>query len=58
MARPGGTWALIDPGSTNGTTINGTADPIGRDVAVPLNDGDRIYLGAWTVIILQKGWSR
>ncbi|MET9710235.1 FHA domain-containing protein [Nocardiopsis alba] len=58
LARPGGTWALIDPGSTNGTTINGTADPIGRDVAVPLNDGDRIYLGAWTVIILQKGWSR
>ncbi|MFD6953164.1 phosphopeptide-binding protein [Nocardiopsis sp. TSRI0078] len=55
IAKPGGAWALIDPGSTNGTTINGTVDPIAPNVEVPLHDSDRIYVGAWTVIILQKG---
>ena len=54
-AGPNEPWSLVDPGSTNGTTINGTADPIGNDVEVPLNDSDRIYVGAWTVIIIQKG---
>ncbi|WP_159944856.1 MULTISPECIES: FHA domain-containing protein [unclassified Nocardiopsis] len=55
LARPGGTWALLDPGSTNGTTINGTGNPVTPNVEVPLCDSDRIYVGAWTVIILQKG---
>lgn len=55
LARPGDTWSLLDPGSTNGTTINGTANPIPHNVEVPLNDSDRIYVGAWTVIIIQKG---
>lgn len=55
ISRPGGTWALVDPGSTNGTTINGTDNPVAPNVEVPLNDNDRIYVGAWTVIILQKG---
>lgn len=55
LARPGDTWSLIDPGSTNGTTINGTAESVDHNVEVPLNDSDRIYVGAWTVIILQKG---
>jgi pSer/pThr/pTyr-binding forkhead associated (FHA) protein len=55
VAKPGGTWALLDPGSTNGTTVNGTANPVTPNVEVPLHDSDRIYVGAWTVIILQKG---
>ncbi|MFC4564988.1 FHA domain-containing protein [Nocardiopsis mangrovi] len=55
LAAPDGGWVLLDLGSTNGTTVNGTGDPIAHDVAVPLHDGDRIYLGAWTVITLQKG---
>ncbi|MEU3017118.1 MULTISPECIES: FHA domain-containing protein [unclassified Nocardiopsis] len=55
LARPGDTWSLLDPGSTNGTTVNGTANPIPHHVEVPLNDSDRIYVGAWTVVILQKG---
>jgi pSer/pThr/pTyr-binding forkhead associated (FHA) protein len=42
-----------DLGSTNGTTINDGADPIDADAPVPLGDGDRIHLGAWTTITLR-----
>lgn len=55
VAKPDGTWALRDAGSTNGTTVNGTANPLTPDVEVPLHDNDRIYVGAWTVIIVRKG---
>lgn len=55
LARPGDRWAILDPGSTNGTAINGTGNPITPNVEVPLNDSDRIYVGAWTVIILYRG---
>jgi hypothetical protein len=41
-----GSWSVVDPGSANGTLVNGTE--IARDQIVPLNDGDRIHLGAWT----------
>jgi hypothetical protein len=41
-----GTWAVVDPGSANGTLVNGTEIPC--HTAVPLQDGDRIHLGAWT----------
>lgn len=55
QARAGNTWTLMDPGSTNGTTVNGTANPITPHVEVPLDDNDRIYVGAWTVIVVQRG---
>ena len=41
-----GSWSVVDPGSANGTLVNGTE--IARDQIVPLRDGDRIHLGAWT----------
>ena len=41
-----GSWSVVDPGSANGTLVNGTE--IARDQIVPLHDGDRIHLGAWT----------
>lgn len=41
-----GSWAVLDPGSANGTLVNGREIP--SDRAVPLRDGDRIHLGAWT----------
>jgi predicted component of type VI protein secretion system len=41
-----GTWSVIDPGSANGTAVNGSEIPHGQ--LVPLRDGDRIHLGAWT----------
>jgi hypothetical protein len=54
LARPDGTWVLVDPGSTNGTTLNGSAEPIEFNVEVPVHDGDRIHVGAWTTITLRK----
>ena len=47
-----GSWAVLDPGSANGTLLNG------REIAsgdlIPLRDGDRINLGAWTAITLRR----
>lgn len=47
-----GSWAIVDEGSSNGTTINTDRDPIMPHVEVPLRDGDRVHLGAWTTITL------
>ena len=52
IAAPDGTWALLDPGSANGTLVNGRKIAIGDPV--PLHDGDRINLGAWTVITVHR----
>jgi hypothetical protein len=48
-----GGWALLDPGSANGTQVNGADVPTG--VQVPLNDGARVSLGAWTTITIRRG---
>jgi FHA domain len=48
-----GTYALRDLGSTNGTTLNDDPARVGTDAPVPLADGDRIRLGAWTSIALR-----
>jgi pSer/pThr/pTyr-binding forkhead associated (FHA) protein len=53
IAMPDGSWTVLDPGSANGTLVNGTEVPTG--VQVPLRDGDRINLGAWTAIAVQRG---
>ncbi|WP_224284855.1 FHA domain-containing protein, partial [Streptomyces sp. LS1784] len=50
-----GSWVLVDQDSTNGTTMNGGAEPIAPHTAVPLNDGDRIHIGAWTTITVHRG---
>jgi hypothetical protein len=50
-ASPDG-WSLTDPGSTNGTTVNGSTDPLPASATVTLADGDRVHLGAWTTITL------
>jgi hypothetical protein len=54
LSRPDGTWVLVDPGSTNGTTINGATDPIPVNAEIVVGDGDRIHVGAWTTITLRK----
>ena len=53
LAREGG-WLLVDPGSTNGTTLNGSDDELPVNIEVPVTDGDRIHVGAWTTIVLRK----
>jgi len=53
IAAPEGTWSVLDPGSANGTLVNGREIPTGDPV--PLRDGDRINLGAWTAITVYHG---
>ncbi|TDC57349.1 FHA domain-containing protein [Actinomadura sp. KC345] len=55
LAKPDGTWTLVDPGSTNRTCLNGSIDPIPFNVEIPLSHGDRIHVGAWTTITLIRG---
>lgn len=43
-----GTWTILDPGSSNGTQVNGVDITAGEKV--PLHDGDRIAIGAWTLL--------
>ena len=53
IGQPEGGWAVLDPGSENGTLVND--QEIATGVQVPLHDGDRIHLGAWTVITIHRG---
>jgi hypothetical protein len=52
IARPDGGWAVLDPGSANGTMLNGSEIPVNQQV--PLRNGDRINMGAWTAITVQQ----
>lgn len=53
IATQDGNWAVLDPGSANGTLVNGAEIGVGDQV--PLHDGDRINLGAWTAITVHRG---
>ena len=53
IATPDGGWAVLDPGSANGTLVNGSEIGVGDQVT--LHDGDRINLGAWTAITVHRG---
>ncbi|MFI5804515.1 FHA domain-containing protein [Streptomyces sp. NPDC051561] len=55
VQQPDGTWAVVDQNSTNGTTVNGGEEPIQPYVPVPLQDGDRVHVGAWTTITIHRG---
>jgi pSer/pThr/pTyr-binding forkhead associated (FHA) protein len=48
-----GSWTIVDPGSANGTLLNGAELAPGQ--VVPVRDGDRIHLGAWTELRLTCG---
>ncbi|WP_028924032.1 FHA domain-containing protein [Pseudonocardia acaciae] len=52
IARPDGGWDIVDLDSTNGTAVGDSPEPIPPGVRVPLSDGDRIRLGAWTTITI------
>ncbi|MGW0879344.1 FHA domain-containing protein [Streptomyces sp. NPDC002671] len=55
VQQPDGGWAVVDQNSTNGTTVNGSDEPIQPFVPVPLRDGDRVHVGAWTTITIRRG---
>jgi hypothetical protein len=52
VAGPDGSWSVVDPGSENGTLLNGNTVPANQ--AVALHDGDRIHLGAWTALTITR----
>jgi pSer/pThr/pTyr-binding forkhead associated (FHA) protein len=52
LRAPDGTWSVVDPGSANGTAVNGSEIPPGQ--RVPLREGDRIHLGAWTELRVMR----
>lgn len=54
VQQPDGGWAVVDQGSTNGTTVNLDEEPIRPFTPVPLNDGDRVHVGAWTTITVRR----
>ncbi|MBT2505283.1 FHA domain-containing protein [Streptomyces sp. ISL-98] len=55
VQQPDGSWAVVDQNSTNGTTVNGAEEPIQPYVPIPLQDGDRVHVGAWTTITVRRG---
>jgi len=52
--RGDGVCVLRDLGSTNGTALGDEAAPIAPQSEVPLADGDRIHVGAWTTITVRR----
>jgi FHA domain len=50
IAQPDGSWSVLDPGSSNGTQVNG--NEIVTGVPYPLHQGDRVCIGAWTVLTI------
>ncbi|NLU66412.1 FHA domain-containing protein [Streptomyces sp. HNM0574] len=54
VQQPDGSWSVVDQDSTNGTTINNADEPIQPFVPVPLMEGDRVHVGAWTTITLHR----
>jgi pSer/pThr/pTyr-binding forkhead associated (FHA) protein len=52
LRAPHGGWSVVDPGSANGTAVNGSEIPPGQPVS--LRAGDRIHLGAWTQLELVR----
>ncbi len=49
-----GSWTVVDLASANGTYLNEATDPIEPHVPVPVKDGDRIHVGAFTTLTLER----
>ncbi|MFJ2631303.1 FHA domain-containing protein [Streptomyces sp. NPDC087422] len=54
VQQPDGSWAVVDQDSTNGTTVNLGEDAIRPYTPIPLFEGDRVHVGAWTTITLRR----
>lgn len=51
----GGSWSVVDLGSSNGTYLNGSDEPLLANTPTVLQDGDRIHVGAWTTLTYGTG---
>jgi len=54
VRQPDGNWSVVDQDSTNGTTVNLGESSIRPYTPVPLDEGDRVHVGAWTTITLRR----
>jgi FHA domain len=54
LAEAGGSWAVVDLDSANGTYVNDAEDPIAANVPMTLSAGDRVHVGAWTTLTLEQ----
>ncbi|MEV8441932.1 FHA domain-containing protein [Actinosynnema sp. NPDC051121] len=54
LVASGDGWAVVDLGSTNGTTVNEGDTPLPPHRPHPLEPGDRVHVGAWTTITLHR----
>lgn len=52
VRAPDGTFSVTDLGSSNGTFLNGSSDPLAPNVAASLRNGDSVSVGAWTTLTL------
>jgi pSer/pThr/pTyr-binding forkhead associated (FHA) protein len=52
LPHAAGGWAVVDLGSANGTYVNDPNKPIPVRVPVPVKPGDRVFAGAWTVLMI------
>jgi len=52
--QPDGTWELVDQHPVNGTWVNGAAAPLPAGSVIPLHDGDRVHLGAFSVLQVRR----
>jgi FHA domain len=53
VAQAAGGWAVVDLGSANGTYLNDGDTAIAENTPVPVADGDRIHVGAWSTLTLR-----
>ena len=59
LTTDGSRWWVEDLGSSNGTYVGGAVDalpktPVAAGQKQEVKTGDRIYLGAWTRIVVRK----
>ncbi|MGH9118209.1 MAG: FHA domain-containing protein [Acidimicrobiales bacterium] len=52
--QPDATWVIVDEHSTNGTWVDGAADPIVAGETAPLADGATVHIGAFTRLTIHR----